>query len=381
MLKVTIWATWANEPTGATWWLANSSSANSFTVEAASLVAVPNSVTNSTLGSILVSVEGALGEGVANVSVTATPSTGTAQTVTTTSGGCALFSNITATSGGTPTWTVSFGPLSGYLTEQEASTLPTQSNLSVTADTTTSLFLEPTVSPYEGFDQAATVIPVYTAPMADGVHPAIPTNINSVPLSFYSTNLSVDPYVATSPAQVFPFDNAPGYYVVPGTCGSESAPDGGTVDGQPVTVSAGATSTPSIPLVPVQIFVNYSGSLVSAATLTASPSNATGTGADTNCPTTGTGVMPSLQLGSTTATWTNFQRGQSKGHGRRHRKGPQDAVLLSTCSSTCATTTTVTSSANPSTAGAIDHPHRHRHLYHDMCSKPGCPVVGNRTVL
>ena len=195
------------------------------------------------------------------------------------------------------------------------------------------------------------MVPTYTAPVTDGVHPAIPTNINSVPLSLYNSNLSVDPYVATSPAQVFPFDSSPGYNVVAGTCGAESAPDGGTVDGQPVNLTPGATATPSIPLVPVQIFVNYAGSLVSAASLTASASNATGTGADTNCPTTGTGVMPTLQLGSTTATWTDFYRGQARGHGHRRHKGPQNAILLSTCSSNCATTTTVTSSVNPSTAG------------------------------
>ena len=353
MLKVTIWVTWATEPSGATWWLAGSSSANTFTVQAASLVAVPSADINPTLGSIEVTVQGATSESVANVTVTATPSTGTALTVTTTSGGCALFSNITPTSGGTPTWTVSFGSLPGYLTEQQQSTLPTQSSLSVTADTTTSLYMEPTVSPYEAYDQAATVTPVYSVPVTDGVHPAIPSNINSIPLSFYNSNLSVDPYVATSPAQVFPFDSSPGYNVVAGSCGSESAPDGGTVDGQAVNLTAGATVTPSIPLVPAQIYVNYAGSLVSAATVTASVSNATGTGADTNCPTSGTGVMPTLQLGTTLATWTGYQRSPARGHGRRHHKGPTNAILLSTCTTgPCATTTTITSSSvNPSTAG------------------------------
>ena len=76
MLKVTIWATWANEATGSTWWVAGTSGATTLTVEVASLVAVPTSVINPTLGSILVSIEGATGEAVGNVSVTATPSSG-----------------------------------------------------------------------------------------------------------------------------------------------------------------------------------------------------------------------------------------------------------------------------------------------------------------
>jgi len=356
MLKVTIWATWQTQPAGATWWLANSPTATGQLANVASLISVPSSIINPTKGSILVAIQGAAGAGVPNVAVTATPSSGTALTVTTTAGGCALFANLTATSGGSPTWTVSFGSLFGYMTEQELTTLPTQSALSVTADTTTSLYFEPTVTPYNAYDAAATVMPVYTVPMANGIHPALPANITSLPLSFYSTALQVSPYLSASPANVFPMPTSPSYTVVTGTCGAESAPDGVAVDGQPVTVSAGGTASPSFTLVPVQIFVSYGGAPVSAASLGASVSNAAGTGPDANCPTTGSGVMPTLQLASTTATWTSFHRGRAPPPGSDRRRaapaGPHPAILLDTCSSNCATRTTTTSSLNPSTAGA-----------------------------
>ena len=159
----------------------------------------------------------------------------------------------------------------------------------------------------------------------------------------------MNPYVTSSPGQAFPMASSPSYNVVAGSCGSESAPDGGTVDGQPVTLTAGGSTSVTINLVPVQIFVNYNGSLVNAASLTASVSNAAGTGTDTNCPTSGTGVMPTLQLGSTTATWSSFR----KGHHHRRASQSHRAILLASCSSNCATTTSKpTSTLNPSTAGA-----------------------------
>jgi Bacterial Ig-like domain (group 3) len=342
MLKVTIWSTWTNQKTGSTWWIAGSSSATNLLVEEASVVAIPAANVNPALGSILVTIEGASGQAITGLSVTATPSSGTAQTVTTTAGGCALFNNVTPTSGGTPTWSISFGSVSGYMTEQELTSIPAQTGLSVTADATTSLYFEPTVSPDDAYDEAGTVTPVYAVPTVGGLHPILPSDIYTTPLSFYSTNLTVDPYVSASPAQVFPMAGSPSYDVVAGTCGTDSAPGGGTVAGTPVTVTAGGSASPTINLVPVKIYVNYGGSLVSTAAVTASMANTAGTGADTNCPTTGVGVMPTLQLGSTTATWTSAQRG-------RHRR---NVILLSTCSSNCATTTALTSSLNPSTAGA-----------------------------
>ncbi len=342
MLKVTIWSTWTNQSASSTWWIAGSSSATGLLVEETSLVAVPADVVSSSLGSILVTIQGASGQAISDLQVTATPSTGTAQTVTTTAGGCALFDNVTPTSNGTPTWTVSFGTVSGYVTEQEQTSIPSQTGLSVTAGATTSLYFETSTSPYDAYDKEGTVTPVYAVPQVNGFHPILPSDIYTTPLSFYSTNLTVDPYVSASPAQVFPMPGTPSYDVVAGTCGTDSAPGGGTVAGTAVTVAAGASASPTINLVPVQIYVNYGGSLVSTASVTASMSNSAGTGADSNCPTTGVGVMPTLQLGSTTASWTSAHRG-------RHRR---DVILLSTCSSNCATTTALSSNLNPSTYGA-----------------------------
>jgi hypothetical protein len=413
MLKVTIWSTWSNETSGSTWWISGSSSYTTQTVQETTLVAVPASDVDPTKGSILVAIQNASAAGLANLTVTATSSSGTVLNVTTTAGGCALFANITATSGGTPTWTISFSTISGYLTEQGLATLPTQSGLTVTAGTTTSLYFEPTaVDPngaYDAYDKAGTVTPVYSVPQINGgLHPFLPTNVNSLPLSFYSTTLQTSPYVTSSPAQVFPMPTSPSYTVVAGSCGTESAPDGASTDGKAVTVASGGTTSAPFSLVPVQIYVvntSQSNSIVSPATLTASTSNAAGTGSDANCPTTGSGVMPTLQLGTTSATWTALHRAEP--HGRAGHRGHQNepakrtrtshpqsgilvsrqdppsprgtdgrhstfalrdvhgakdtgsspsshpAVLLATCSSSCATSTAVVASnLKPSTAGA-----------------------------
>jgi len=339
MLKVIIWATWTDQAAGSTWWLSGSSTATNQLVEQTSLLAVPAAAINPTLGSILVTIEGAQGQGIAHVAVTATPPVGSPVTVTTTAGGCALFANVV-----TGTWSITFASLTGYITEQNGSTLPSQPSVSVAAASTSSVSFLPTGSPANAYDQQATVTPVYAVPMADGVHPALPTNISSLPLSFYSANLTVTPYVTTSPGEVFPMPNVPSYYVVAGSCGAESAPGGGSVAGQPVTVAAGGTASPTINLVPVQIFVNQGGSLATpGALVTASVSNAAGNGADANCPSSGATVMPTLSLPGTTTVWSSTVRG-------RHHGG--NFILVSGCTSGCATTTTVTSSVNPSTYGA-----------------------------
>jgi Tfp pilus assembly protein PilV len=338
MLKVTIWATWTDQTSGATWWLSGSSAYTHLLVEETSLVAVPASAINPTLGSILVSIEGATGNGIPNVPVTATPSSGSPQTVTTSAGGCALFANIAASP---TTWTLTFAPLSGYLTEQNLTTLPTQSNLSLAASTTTTVTFSPGASAASAtaFDKAATVNPVYAVPMADGVHPILPSNISSMPLSLYSSNLVTSPYVSASPASAFPMPGSPSYYVVAGSCGAESAPDGGNTDGQPVTLTAGGTGSPTINLVPVQIFVQQGSSLVSGASLQAATSNSTGTGADNNCPTSGTTVMPTLNLGNTCTTcFSSIVRGIHH---------PKTFILVSNCTSNCNTSTTMT---QPTTA-------------------------------
>jgi large repetitive protein len=338
MLEVYIWSTWTNQASGATWWVSGSSGSTDLLVEETSLLAVPSSAFNATEGSILVTVEGATGEAISDLSVTATPSSGSAETVTTTAGGCALFTNVAASP---TTWTISFGSIAGYISEQEASTLPTQSTLSVTAATTTSVYMEPvgSVTPaYSGYDKEATVTPTYSVPVADSVHPILPTNISSLPLSFYSSNLTTSPYVSASPAEVFPMNNVPSYYVVAGSCGAESAPSGDTTNGQQINVAAGGTAAPNFTLVPVQIFVNQGGTLVSGASVSASVSNATG-GTDTNCPATGAAVMPTLQLGSTTGTWSSYRRG------RKHDSHP-GAVLVSSCTSSCSTSTVMSATTS-----------------------------------
>ena len=299
---------------------------------------------------------------------------------------------------------MSFGSVSGYITEQELTAIPTQSALSVAADATTSLTFTPTGNPADAYDQAGTVTPSYSVPTTNGgLHPALPSNINSLPLSLYSNTLQVSPYVTGAPARVFPMPSTPSYTVVAGSCGSESAPDGAATDGQAVTVTPGGTASPPFSLVPVQIYVvntSQSNSIVSPAILTASTSNAAGTGSDTNCPTTGSGVMPTLQLGTTTATWTVLHRlhgspGRRNEHGKNPRRPQRQqgvlvsrqtptsppnaggqhstfamrnvhgakgigggttshpAVLLATCSSSCATSIAkVSSNLNPSTSGA-----------------------------
>jgi hypothetical protein len=52
--------------------------------------------------------------------------------------------------------------------------------------------------------------------------------------------------------------------------------------------------------------------------------------------------MPTLQLGSTTATWSSFVRG--------HKRHPH-AIFVTGCGSNCATTTLLSSSVNPSISG------------------------------
>jgi type II secretory pathway pseudopilin PulG len=363
MLKVTVWATWANVSQNNNWWVKGTTGSTGLLVEETSLLAVPAASVNSTLGSILVNVQNAADTGVADLSVTATPSSGAAQTAVTTQGGCVLFANISASA----TWTITFVNLSGYITEQE-SLLPTtgataDGPLSITADATTTVSFDPSDNPSDGYDKAATVTPTYSVPMADGVHPILPSNISSMPLSFYSAVLTSSPYVSASPAQVFPIASTPSYSVVSGSCGAESAPDGGTVDGTAVSLSPGGNASPAISLVPVQIFVNSAGTFVPAV-VTAKASNAAGTGTDTNCPTSGSTVMPTLNLGTATTIWSSF-----------HRGGPHRSknVLVLNCVA-CATTTTL---SQPSTA-TYGSPVT---LSADVtCSGTGCGTVTAGTV-
>ncbi|HEY5250493.1 MAG TPA: Ig-like domain-containing protein [Acidimicrobiales bacterium] len=333
-LQVTVWATWADEPSTATWWIAGTSTATGLIVHESSLVAVPSAAINTTEGSILVTIEGADGLGDPNITVTATPSTGSAITTTTTASGCALFANLSVS----PTWTVSFSCPSGYITAQNTATcLGTMSNLSVPADSTLSLAYIPTTNTQ--YDQAATVTATYSAPKVAGAAPVIPNNANTIPLSFYNTDMTSNPYVTTASATVFPYLTSPSYNVVAGSCGAESAPDGGSTDGTAVNLTSGGNSTVPISLVPIQILVSQGGSLVTGAAVTASVATTAGA-TDTNCPTTGTLAMPTLNVGTTCAgggcaTPAAFRRG-----------GHRDAILVLTNCNHCATAATVGSTTS-----------------------------------
>jgi hypothetical protein len=366
MLKVSVWATWTNQASGSKWWISGSSTSTGLLVEETSLLAVPAAAIDPTLGSLLVTIQGVTNNSIAGVSVTATPSSGSPETVTTTAGGCALFANIAVT----PTWTLSFGSVSGDRTEQELTSIPTTQPISIAADTTTTVSYSTANSPGNAYDVAATVNPVYVVPLVNGAQPMLPSNINSLPLSFYSANLQTSPYVTTSPASVFPMPTAPSYYVVAGSCGAESAPRGYALDGQPVTVTAGSTVTPTVNLVPLKIFVQQGSSLVSGpsvTSVTAQVSNAAGTGADSNCPSTGSTVMPTLTLATSSTTWTSFIRG------KHHR---QQAHFVTACSFNCSTSTAL---AQP-TAATYGSPVTFTATVTCTAGGGGCSPVNSGTV-
>lgn len=337
MLKVVVWATWADVPASSTWWIPGTASATGSLVQESSLVAVPATVIDPTKGSILVSIKGALGQGQPDVTVTATPPTGSGAatlSATTTTAGCALFPNVV-----TGSWTVS-ASAAGYIDGQDDWLLasdtaaPLNAAAIVTASATSTLAFT--------YDRAATVTPQYVVPAVAGTTPAPPAGVNALPISFYNSSLTIDPYVAAWPAEVFPFATVPSYDVVAGSCGTESAPDGASVDGQAVSLSAGGTASPVLQLVPIDVLVAHGTTLLSGATVSATVSNAAGTGADPNCPGTSSPLaMPPLTLGVTCATPGACAASAARVTWRR---GP--VLLLAT-----GTSTTVTSSQNPSSWG------------------------------
>ncbi len=302
MLRVTVWVTWADEPSGATWWIAGSSSATGLLVEETTQLAVPGTDLNPLQGTILVTVTNAAGNGVQNVAITAT-SGGTTLTATTTSSGCALFTNIA-----TGTWTVT-GSKASYIDNFDDWSTATNSpatlssgSITVQAATTT------TVS--WNYDYS-TVTPSYTVTLA-GASAWLPTNISSMPLTFYSSYFpsgsGISSYEATSPADVYPYPAngspaVPSYYVVAGTCGVESAPDGAslagaTTDGQPVTLTSGASASPVFPLVPFDLVITDGGSAVSNASASASVSSS-----DANC-------ADGYPVHAHTGTWNHLHPGR-----------------------------------------------------------------------
>jgi hypothetical protein len=172
-----------------------------------------------------------------------------------------------------------------------------------------------------------------------------------MPLTFYTSYVSSSPpngYVAASPGLVFPYTSSPSYYVVAGSCGIESAPDGAslagaTTDGQPVTLTSGSSASPVFPLTPVNLVVTDGGTAVSNASVSAAVA-----GSDANCG-TGTLAMPTLGLGTTCIAGSACA---SEVAYRSQHGWPHEAVLTSGCSNNCPTTTTAATSGSPAIYGA-----------------------------
>jgi large repetitive protein len=342
MLKITVWVTWATVASGSHWWKTSSSSYSGDLVEETTLLALPSTAFNSADGSVLVDVTGAAGssDGIQGVTVTASYG-GTTYTAVTTSAGCALFANLTAG----VTWVIT-GSATGYIDGLDDWSSSTNSASPVSADASVVAGNVNTVD--LTYDQEATVSPTYSVTLA-GATPWLPSGVNSLPLTFYTSYVSTSPpngYVAESPGLVFPYTSSPSYSVVAGSCGVESSPygasDAGAVqDGQPVTLTPGGTASPNFALQPFEIVVSHSGAAVSGATI-----NAAVSASDANC-STGTLAMPTLGLGTSCvpggtgptscSVLAADRRARSRG---RHR---HDAILLATT-----TSTSLSSTYNPS---------------------------------
>jgi prepilin-type N-terminal cleavage/methylation domain-containing protein len=337
MLKVTVWVTWADEPSGATWWVSGSSSSTGLLVEETTLLALPPTAFNSNEGSILVDITGATGTGIQGVTVTIS-SGGTSYTATTTGSGCALFANLSVTN-----WTVT-GAKSGYIDDLDD--WSTSTNSAATLSTTAGVVANTTDTVDWTYDQEATVSPTYTLAAAGSW---LPTGVSSLPLTFYSNYSypnyawsSTASYVSAVPALVFPNTAAasppPSYYVVAGSCGFESAPDGAnyspgaTTDGQPVNLTPGSQATPSFALTPIDIVVQHGASFPSGASVTA-------TSNDSNCG-TGTLAMPTLGLGTSCVPGSSCA-GNTAYRRTSHGRHGADATYVSACTSGCATSTTL----------------------------------------
>jgi hypothetical protein len=355
MLKITVWVTWANVVSGTKWWQSGNSASTGLLVSETTLLALPSTAFNGNDGSILVDITGASGstDGIAGVTVTATAGSTTYSAVTTSSG-CALFANLTPGS-----WVIA-GSLAGYIdnlddwSTSSNSASPLSSTQTVTAGIVNSVTFT--------YDKEGTVTPTYSVTLA-GATPWLPTGISSVPLTFYTSAASTSPpngYVAASPALVFPFSNGanPSYHVVAGSCGAESSPagttdTGATTDGAAVTVTPGGTSTPVIPLTPLDIVVSHGGTAVSNASISAAVSSS-----DANCG-TGAVAMPTLGLGnscvpggpvtvppSSCASVASYRR-----HARHQKVRPDSRTLLvsSPCTNNCSTNTALATSHSGTT--------------------------------
>ncbi len=338
-LEVTDWVTWAGGVTSAApdWWT-NQALAPKY-VQESTLVAVPASALNPSDGSILVKLTDDVSNGQGGVTVNlysgGPPATGSPVTdpLTTGQSGCALFTNLapgqyTATASETR-WIDSNNDLTSGVPAALAGTGMTGN---VVADGTLTM---PTSAPSTPryYAQASDVTVNYTAPAPYSTPSA--SSLSQLPLSFYnSSGLVTNPDVAAAATAapgdpVFPFQSSsPSYYVVAGSCGSDSAPNGYATDGVAVPTSGsltpGGTASATIVLTPVTVVVANTGGQLNGAAVTANASSPTGA-QDSNCPSSGF-VMPALGLGTTSAA---------------------------TQPSPSSTTTTLTSSSNPNVSGSV----------------------------
>jgi hypothetical protein len=334
-LEVTDWVTFAGGVTSAApdWWT-NQALAPKY-VQESTLVAVPASALNPNDGSILVKLTDDVLNGQGGVTVNlysgGAPATGSPVTnpLTTGQSGCALFTNLapgqyTATASETG-WIDSNNDLTSGVPAALAGNVMTGN---VVADGTLTM---PTSAP-RYYAQASDVTVNYTAPAPYFTPTA--SSLSQLPLSFYnSSGLVNNPDVAAAATAapgdpVFPFHSSPSYYVVAGSCGVDSAPDGYSRDGVAVPASGsltpGGTASATLILTPITVVVANTGGQLAGATVTANASSPTGA-QDSNCPSSGF-VMPALGLGTTSPA---------------------------TQPSPSFTTTVMTSSSNPNVSGSV----------------------------
>jgi hypothetical protein len=320
-LQVVDWVTWAPNP-GATWWTKLPGSVGSRYVEETTVVAVPAIALNPNDGSIRVQITDDVSNGQRSLSVVATDTnTNTVYTATTTDLGCALFLNMPP-----DPYTVTVSPSSGTYIDSNndmsgGSPAPFAGpNMSGNVIASSTLTLPTNAKPYY-YAQAANVNATYTVPQINGLTWAQPYVTSagdlatSLPLSFWNSEpngLSTDPYVAAPPPAggdpVFPFQaSSPSYYVVAGSCGIDSSPDGFTggnpIDGVGIPGSGslppGQLTTANFTLQPIAVAVTNGGSDLSGAIVAARAADPTGRQDATNCPASGPAVMPTLQMGQT----------------------------------------------------------------------------------
>ena len=282
-LTVTDYVTWASVAPGSTWW--TGSSATNKLVQEATYAAVPGSAINTSDGEILVEVNDASanGQGLVNVNaqLVVPPSPPTSLSATTPASGCVLFVNVTPGN-----WSITASRTGSMDNNENLVAAPNPNPVNVVAGSPTTVPLQ--------YAPAATVNVSYT-----GANP--PSNISSLPLSFYNNLLSVNPYVpavsSTQTYQVYPF-NPTSYTVVAGSCGTDSIPDNLATDGQQVNLSDGGTGYVTFSLTPIEVMVtNATGTPLSGASVTAQASTGSGSVPDTNCAPAEQNLL--LALGST----------------------------------------------------------------------------------